>query len=164
MSNSGKFTDRTPFLSHAGHTSAVEGLSVDRSLRQDLYLQKTSTPDNIKKFRNSTKERIGIKQLHPGIYDDSKVYETYVHGIKTLSSDHVDDCIINRENRGINHFLNHIKENKYASSWREPLGKGLQRNYIFPEKVACDENFRFGVPTVGCKTKFNFYMAFYIDN
>lgn len=151
MSNSGKFIDRAPFLSHAGHTSAIEGLSVDKSLRQDLYLNKVSTPDHIKKYRNSTKEKVGVKQLHYGIYDDDKTYENYVHGIKTLNSDHVEDCIINKENKGINHFLNHIRESKYATSWREPLGKGLQRNYVFPEKVTHTEKFRFGVPTVGCK-------------
>ena len=33
MSNSGKFSDTTPFLQHAGHTSAIQGLCADNSIR-----------------------------------------------------------------------------------------------------------------------------------
>ena len=149
MSNIGKFKDKTPFLQQAGWTAAVENLSADNSLRQELYMKvKTSTPEKIKKYRNSTKEQIGVKQIHYGIYDDDKSYENYVHGIKTLGSDHVIDCITNKKDSGVNHFINVIKESKYSSSQREPLGKGLQRNYVFPDKTVT-EGFRFGIPTNG---------------
>lgn len=152
MSYSSKFTDRAPFLTTAGYSHAIEGLSVDNSIRQDIYLDiKTKTPDHIKKYRNSTKEKVGVKQLHYGIYDDDKSYEQYIHGIKTLSSDHVDDCIKNKNDNGVNHFVNVIKENKYSSNQREPLGRGLQRKYVFPDKITNNGGFRFGVPTTGCK-------------
>ena len=96
MSYAEKAIDRTPFIPGAGITSqsALEGASADQSIRQDLYYTpNTKTPDNIKKFRDSTRQRVGVKQLHPGIYDDPKDYENLVHGIKTKYSDHVPDCI-----------------------------------------------------------------------
>lgn len=150
MSNTGKFIDRAPILKHAGHTTAIEGLCADNSIRQDLYCKPGSTPEKIKKYRKSEKEIIGKKQLHFGVYDDPKDHEDMIHGVKTLASDHVNDCIKGKNLNGVNYFLNQIKEDKYSSSRREPLGKGLQRNYEFPQKVK-EDIFRFGVPTGGCK-------------
>lgn len=73
-----------------------------------------------------------------------------MHGVKTSESDHVNQCIIGSNLSGINHFINNIHENKYARNQREPLGKSIIRNYKFPEKIS-EEEFRFGVPTNGCK-------------
>jgi hypothetical protein len=91
-----------------------------------------------------------VKQIHYGIYDDPKDYENYIHGVKTCESEHVNDCINGRNLNGVNHFVNQIKENKYTSSQREPLGQGIMRNYVFPDKVK-EDSFKFGVPTSGCK-------------
>lgn len=44
--------------------------------------------------------------------------------------------------------MNQLKEKHYSSAKREPLGKSLQRNYIFPETVKQD-GLKFGVPTTG---------------
>lgn len=153
MSNTGKFSDRAPFMKEAGHTSSIQGLTVDSSIRQDVYYKPPSTPESIKKYRKSEKEIIGKKQLHYGIYNDDHSYENYIHGNKTKDSDHVNDCIKGNNLNGVNYFLNLIKEQKYASSRREPLGNSIQRNYIFPEVVKKEE-FKFGVPTVGCKHKY----------
>ena len=151
MSYAEKAIDRTPFIPGAGITSqsALEGASADQSIRQDLYFKpETQTPDNIKKFRNSTHQRVGVKQLHPGIYDDPKDYENLVHGVKTMNSDHVPDCIKGANIDGNKFFMNQLAESHYASSKREPLGKSIVRNYKFPEQVK-ENNFRFGIPTTG---------------
>ena len=151
MSYAEKAIDRTPFIPGAGvaSASALEGASADQSIRQDLYFNpSTTTPDNIKKYRDSTRQRIGVKQLHPGIYDDPKDYENLVHGVKTKSSDHVPDCIKGANIDGNKFFMNQLAESHYASSKREPLGKSIVRNYKFPEQVK-DDNFRFGIPTTG---------------
>ena len=49
---------------------------------------------------------------------------------------------------GLADKFNDIKENKYASHLREPLGKGFSRQYQWPEKA---ENgaMKFGVPSQG---------------
>ena len=149
MSNSGKFWDNTPFIPMAGVTTAIEGDSADASIRPDLYTTaSTVTPDNIKKFRDSTRQKVGVKQLHYGVYDDPKDYENLVHGIKTLDSDHVPDCIKGLNLDGNKYFMNQLNETNYASNKREPLGKSIVRNYKFPEVVK-DNNFRFGIPTTG---------------
>ena len=50
---------------------------------------------------------------------------------------------------GIEHFLNKIKEDNYKRIRREPLGKSLNRDYVFPEAVG-KENFKFGFPSIKC--------------
>ncbi|MCQ2821484.1 MAG: hypothetical protein MJ252_29860 [archaeon] len=152
MSNKGKFYDNLPSIPYAGKTTALEGVSADNSIRQDLYYKpSTVTPDEIYKYRNSRHERVGVKQKHYGIYDDPNDYEDMIHGVPTKSSLHVQDCVKGTNLSGNQIFMNQLKEDKfYASHKREPLGKGLQREYIFPEQCK-DPQFKFGVPTTGCK-------------
>lgn len=151
MSNRRKFYDNTEFITPAGKTTAIEGVSVDNSLRQDIYFEpSTQTPEHILKYRNTLKERPGVKQYHPGIYDDPKYYEEIVHGQKTQNSLHVNDCIKGNNINGNQLFMNQLKEKLYSSSIKEPLGHSLQRNYQFPDQVK-DPNFKFGVSTTGCK-------------
>ena len=151
MSYVEKAIDRTPFIPLAGvaSESLVKGVNADQSIRQDLYFSpSTKTPEEIKKYRDSTRQRVGVKQLHPGIYDDDKFYEELTHGMKSKPSDHVPDCIKGANIDGNKFFMNQLAESHYASSKREPLGKSLVRDYQFPEEVK-DEKFRFGVPTKG---------------
>jgi hypothetical protein len=146
-----KAIDRTPFIPGAGayQGSLLKGASADMSIRQDLYFSpKTTTPDNIKKYRDSLRQRVGVKQIHPGIYDDPKDYENMVHGVVTKSSDHVPDLIKGLNMDGNKYFMNQLAESHYASNKREPLGKSIVRNYKFPDSVK-KEGFQFGVPTTG---------------
>ena len=151
MSYYEKALDRTPFIPGAGcyKGSLLKGLSADMSIRQDLYFTpKTTTPDNIKKYRDSLRQRVGVRQLHPGIYDDPRDYENLVHGVSTKSSDHVPDVIKGQNMDGNKYFMNQLAESHYASSKREPLGKSIVRNYQFPETVKSN-GFKFGLPTTG---------------
>ena len=146
-----KAIDRTPFIPGAGafQGSLLKGLSADMSIRQDLYFSpKTTTPDNIKKYRDSIRQRVGVKQIHPGIYDDPKDYENMVHGITSQSSDHVPDVIKGLNMDGNKYFMNQLAESNYASNKREPLGKSIVRNYNFPDTVKKD-GFKFGLPSTG---------------
>lgn len=152
MSNTGKFKDVTPFLRTSGKTTAVVGESADQCLRQQIHWQpSTSTPEHIKKYRKSIREVPGVKQLHPGVFNDPKDYEDLVHGIKTKDSDHVDHCIKGRNLVGLKHFENEIKESKYSTNTREPLGHSIIRNYNLPQRIK-DPKFKFGVATTGCKS------------
>ncbi len=89
-----------------------------------------------------------MKQLHYGVFNDPKDYEGILHGVKTLESDHVTDCIKGGNLGGVKYFMNKIQEDKYKRNQREPLGRSIIRNYDFPEKVR-DESFKFGVPSSG---------------
>lgn len=42
--------------------------------------------------------------------------------------------------------FNDIKESKYASNIREPLGKGYSRQYEWPNQCE-DGNIKFGIPS-----------------
>ena len=144
-----KFIDKTPFIPGAGVPTSNSQNTVDHSIRQDLYFTpSTLTPDNIKKYRDSTHQRVGVKQLHPGIYDDPKFYEDLTHGNPSKPSDHVPDCIKGANIDGNKFFMNQLAESHYASRKKEPLGKSLRRDYVFPEEVKNDK-FKFGLPTKG---------------
>ena len=124
MSYYEKALDRTPFIPGAGcyKGSLLKGLSADMSIRQDLYFTpKTTTPDNIKKYRDSLRQRVGVRQLHPGIYDDPRDYENLVHGVSTKSSDHVPDVIKGQNMDGNKYFMNQLAESHYASSKSQKL-------------------------------------------
>ena len=50
--------------------------------------------------------------------------------------------------QGLAARFNDIKESKYASSIREPLARGYERGYQWPQNIDSNkENFKFGVPT-----------------
>jgi len=62
---------------------------------------------------------------------------------------------------GLAERFNDIKEQKYASNIKEPLGQSYQRNYNWPTTVrpvtattttSNKENFAFGVPTIGSES------------
>ena len=151
MSYVEKAIDRVPFIPYAGSYQSMKSKdnNIDMNLRPDLYFSpETTTPDKIKKYRDSLRQRVGVKQLHPGIYDDPRDYENLRHGITTKSSDHVPDVIKGLNLNGNNSFMNELAESRYASNKREPLGKSIVRNYKFPEVVK-SADFKFGVPTTG---------------
>lgn len=148
MSHYGNFINKASNIPVAGISSYIEGITCEQNLRPDLYYKPPSTPENIRKHRKSLREKPGKKQLHPGIYEDAREYEQMVHGVKTLKSEHVKDCINSSNFDGIKYFMNNIQEQKYKRTQREPLGKSLVRNYEFPEKFKKD-TFAFGVPTTG---------------
>jgi len=50
---------------------------------------------------------------------------------------------------GLADKFNEIKEGKYASQMKEPLGQGYKRGYNWPEPVQTNDKFAFGVPTIG---------------
>jgi hypothetical protein len=63
-------------------------------------------------------------------------------------SDHVDEVIKAQDMTGLAARFNDIKEAKYASNLREPLFKGFERKYAWPEQIENKENYPFGLPTV----------------
>jgi hypothetical protein len=54
---------------------------------------------------------------------------------------------------GLADKFNDIKENKYASQMKEPLGQAYQRNYNWPDqKIENPTVYPFGVPTIGSES------------
>lgn len=59
--------------------------------------------------------------------------------------------------------MNQMNEQIYAKNKREPLGKSIVRNYIFPD-AAKDDNFKFGLKTIKQETARELIYAPYIEN
>ncbi|CAG9329019.1 unnamed protein product [Blepharisma stoltei] len=114
---------------------------------------RTSTPPNIKKFRKSFNEEPGAKQIHYGVADDPLPPESFTYGKKTHGSDHVHEVIKPNQLQGLTEFANKLKEDKYASSIREPLGRPMERNYEMPG-VVHEPDFKYGVKTIGSESAY----------
>ena len=105
------------------------------------------TPPHLKKYRKSHQNQPGIKQIHPGLFDDQINFpSSHAFGKKYAGSDHVDQIIGPQNFKGLSSKFNEIKENKYASNIREPLFKGFERGYQWPETIENKENHPFGYP------------------
>jgi len=141
--------DPIPKIRSAGH--AIVGIrdreNADYNIRQDVHLAEDtpSTPDGLKKFRKTHVLQPGQIQKHWGVADDGKRFpEAYSYGKETYASEHVQDVIRAQNLKGLADRFNDIKEEKYGSHVREPLGAGYQRVYDWPEKAE-NGNMQFGV-------------------
>lgn len=85
------------------------------------------------------------------INDTPNVPDHFAYGKKTYGSDHVNHVIKAQNLNGLADKFNDIKEAKYASNVREPLGQAFQRNYNWPQPASTN-GFKFGVPTVGSES------------
>ena len=75
-------------------------------------------------------------QIHPGLWDDKpKVNEGFSFGRKTQGGDHVSNVIKAQNLQGLAERFNDIKEGAYASQIKEPLAKGYERGYNWPENI-----------------------------
>ena len=68
-------------------------------------------------------------------HDAPKVPEGFSYGKQTYGSEHVNEVIKAQNLAGLADKFNEIKENKYASHVKEPLGMGFSRAYNWPGKV-----------------------------
>ncbi len=64
--------------------------------------------------------------------DQPRVPDGHSYGKKTYGSDHVGDVIKAQTLSGLADKFNDIKENKYASQAKEPLGQSYKRGYNWP--------------------------------
>ena len=145
MSNTGKYRDRNPNIRTAGVVTTIPEESTKICIQPPP--PRESTPEKIKKYRKSFNDEPGIKQIHYGIVDDPLPDGGFTYGKKTYNSDHVHQIIGPHQSKSLANYEKELKEQKYASSIKEPLGKGFERGYSYPQAVNSD-NFKFGQITV----------------
>jgi len=104
--------------------------------------RQNSTPAIVKRFRRA--EEPGMKTVHWGLADRKLPPNGFAYGRKTYGSEHVDDVFQSQQLSGFGEFKQEVHERVYASTFREPLGRSLQRGYVLP-RVVSQPNFRFGV-------------------
>ena len=144
MSNVGKYRDRNPGLRPAGVVTTIP----DDSTRVCIQPPppRESTPEKIKKYRKSFNDEPGMKQIHYGVVEDPLPPQAFTYGKKTYVSDHVHEIIAPNNSKSLAQYEKELKEQKYASSVKEPLGKGFERGYNYPQEVQTG-NFKFGQQT-----------------
>ena len=64
--------------------------------------------------------------------DKPNVQDNHAFGKKTFGSDHVDVTIKAQNLNGLAEVFNNIKEGKYSSQQKEPLGTNFKRGYNWP--------------------------------
>jgi hypothetical protein len=117
--------DPIPKIRPAGfQQSGVAGEDADYSIRQDIHMgQGPGTPEHIRKYRKSQVNQPGIIQKHYGHANDAPHFpEAHSYGKASYGSEHVDGVIKAQDLVGMQDKFNDIKESKYASHIREPLG------------------------------------------
>lgn len=130
--------DPIPQIRQAGHeiVGVRERENADYNIRPDQHLRsdEPSTPDSLKRFRKTHVLQPGQIQKHWGVAEDQKRYpEAHSYGKETYASEHVQDVIRAQDLKGLADRFNDIKEEKYGSHVREPLGGGYVRGYDWPE-------------------------------
>ena len=126
--------DPIPKVQTAGKMFTTNGQNADMCIRSDQYGKhqdgNPGTPEAIRKFRRSTNNEPGKIVVHHGLQnDDRNTDDAHSYGKKTFGSEHVNEVIKAQNLAGLADKFNDIKEGKYASQAREPLGKGYERQY-----------------------------------
>lgn len=83
---------------------------------------------------------------HYGLVGDQLPGEEHRYGIVQEPGFHTDQVLDNEASKGIRGFVNEVKESKYDSLKKGPLGKPIDREYHYPKEVV-EDKFKFGVAT-----------------
>ena len=143
--------DPIPNIRAAGRIIAMGGESAELALKSNGFTNgNPGTPEHIKKYRKSFQTQPGVKQVHPGLLDTAiPVADNHAFGRKQVGNGEGVTEVIKAQNlKGLADKFNDIKEGKYASQLREPLGTGYERGYNWPEAVADKGKYQFGVQTM----------------
>lgn len=146
MSNEGRFRDYNGNVQTAGKITAIKEES-GKSCINPNPTGRPGTPPNLQKYRKSHMQQVGTTIVHYGKYDDNLPKNAHTYGLELKPSDHMLDCVKNKNTEGYSKVINNINEEIYISTIKEPLGKRMDRHYVYPEKCNGGE-FRFGHPTI----------------
>lgn len=91
-------------------------------------------------------QHFGLKEDNERLMQNQKA----VYGRPSWESDHVDTVIKSQNLNGLADKFNDIKQSKYASAIKEPLGRSINRDYNWPQQVQTPQNFNFGKGSIIC--------------
>ncbi|GAQ80676.1 hypothetical protein KFL_000590290 [Klebsormidium nitens] len=136
--------DTTPHIRAAGrHSSKPEGAAV--CLQPDENAgERPETPPEIKKYRKSTRYEPGKVVKHYGLADDKvPLRENQAFGMKKekTADDNVASVIRATPESAMLKWHQERKEDIYASTKREPLGKPMSRGYVIPDELGTTKAF-----------------------
>jgi len=138
--------DTAPFVSAAGLVKPGGTESTEQCLKSGLDPRnvRPRTPPEIKKYRDSFQNQPGLSFIHPGLVNQPLPPPHHRHGVKTTTGDHVGDSMFQVPPTELGDFVNSLKEAKYLSNVREPVGVSYSRNHKLPEETKQNEFPGFG--------------------
>lgn len=141
-----KRNDAMPHVSRAGLTAAAAFESTTQCLNYNLdpRNQRPATPTEIKRFRKSYQDQVGVGFIHTGLVNQPLPPPHHRHGVTTTKGDHVGDTFQQLPSSELTQYLNDQKEASYYSNVREPLGRGYNRGHVLPEETKTNEFDGFG--------------------
>ncbi|KAG2450939.1 hypothetical protein HYH02_004212 [Chlamydomonas schloesseri] len=103
--------------------------------------ERPPTPDEIKKYRQSTVHEPGKIVRHPGQADDPTPQGPF--GVKSAASggQNINEALKNYPDSELARWQLEQKEGIYASAQREPLGAGYVRGHKMPEGLGSERPF-----------------------
>lgn len=86
--------------------------------------------------------QVGKSTLNSGMQN---IDPNQIYGKRTDNSDTFQDTLVNNKRLHSNPVVQ-VKEERYETSIREPIGRGYSRGHVLPPVTNTDQ-FRFGKPT-----------------
>lgn len=108
--------------------------------------ERPPSPESIKKYRKSFRQQHGVHIPHYGSVGDPMPGQHHRYGLERQVGFHTEDVFNADGDKGLRGFVNEVKEMKYDSQSKTPLGRTVDRAYRMPEAAAAEE-FKFGVHT-----------------
>lgn len=133
-----KRPDSNPLIRQAGSIPKGSLGTASDCVRPDLLEsnKRPDTPEHIKKYRQSYKNQPGLRVQHFGLKDDAENLDrNRAYGRSTLGSEKVGEIIKSQNLNGMADKFNDIREAKYASNIKEPLGRPMSRYYKWPQTI-----------------------------
>ncbi|KAG2486271.1 hypothetical protein HYH03_015095 [Edaphochlamys debaryana] len=128
-----------PQIPPAGITGRMDGSARDALTWSGG--QRPGTPEDIKKYRQSTVHEPGRIVRHPGLADDPLPDGPF--GVKSAASggQSISEALNNYPNSELARWKIEQAEQNYASSVREPLGRGYVRGHVVPPGLGTERPF-----------------------
>ena len=144
--------DPLPRLRPAGVVPKCSDSTAYECVHADTQGKRPTTPNQIKKYRQSYRNQPGIRIIHYGLQEDAKNLDMNCRfGRTSVVSDPVNVVIKAQNLNGLADKFNDIMESKYASQQMEPLGRPVNREYNWPKSISENRNFKFGVKSKECE-------------
>uniref|UniRef100_A0A7S2VV15 EFHB C-terminal EF-hand domain-containing protein n=1 Tax=Chlamydomonas chlamydogama TaxID=225041 RepID=A0A7S2VV15_9CHLO len=127
----------SPWIRPAGVSTAVQESAKDALTWQE----RPQTPPEQKKYRQSTVHEPGIIVRHYGAAEDPLPEGPFGDKTKSQPGESVSDYLKGYPNTEIGRWALERSEDVYASSKKEPLGKGFVRGYKIPDGLGTERPF-----------------------
>jgi hypothetical protein len=128
MKKEGRFRDYIPHIPPAGRSTVVPlNDSAAMDVQSEIYYPAPMTPVFDRRFRTSTVP--GEIRVHHSLKDQKLPAEEFRYGIRGIKGTTTEQCMKAGQKFGIEEYQQSVKERKYESNIKEPLGRPYIRGH-----------------------------------